>query len=42
LANESPKDLKIKEDVTDWSLLSAAALDAETGTVEGLEAASWD
>ena len=39
LANQTPKDLKIKEDVTDWSLLSAAALDAEAGTVEGLEAA---
>jgi len=38
LANQTPKDLKIKEDVTDWSLLSAAALDAEAGTVEGLEA----
>ena len=38
LANQTPKDLKIKEDVTDWSVLSAAALDAETGTVEGLEA----
>lgn len=38
LANQTPKDLKIKEDVTDWSLLSAAALDAEVGTVEGLEA----
>lgn len=38
LANESPKDLKIKADVTDWSLLSEAALDAETGTVDGLEA----
>ena len=39
LANQTPKDLKIKEDVTDWSLLSEAALDAEAGTVEGLEAA---
>jgi hypothetical protein len=39
LANQTPKDLKIKADVTDWSLLSAAALDAEAGTVEGLEAA---
>jgi hypothetical protein len=38
LANQTPKDLKIKEDVTDWSLLSAAALDAEAGTVDGLEA----
>ncbi|MBD2117155.1 MAG: chromosome segregation ATPase [Microcystis wesenbergii TW10] len=38
LANQTPKDLKIKEDVTDWSLLSTAALDAEAGTVEGLEA----
>ena len=38
LANQTPKDLKIKEDVTDWSLLSEAALDAEAGTVEGLEA----
>mgnify|MGYP006161236163 FL=1 len=38
LANQTPKDLKIKEDVTDWSVLSAAALDAEAGTVEGLEA----
>lgn len=38
LANQTPKDLKIKEDVTDWSLLSAAALDAEAGTVAGLEA----
>ncbi|MFM8298054.1 MAG: chromosome segregation ATPase [Microcystis aeruginosa] len=38
LANESPKDLKIKQDVTDWSVLSEAALDAETGTVDGLEA----
>lgn len=38
LANQTPKDLKIKEDVTDWSLLSTAALDGETGTVEGLEA----
>jgi len=38
LANESPKDLKIKADVTDWSVLSEAALDAETGTVDGLEA----
>ncbi|NCR54147.1 MAG: chromosome segregation ATPase [Microcystis aeruginosa L211-07] len=38
LANESPKDLKIKADITDWSLLSEAALDAETGTVDGLEA----
>ena len=38
LANQTPKDLKIKEDVTDWSLLSEAALDAETGTVDGLEA----
>jgi len=38
LANQTPKDLKIKEDVTDWSVLSAAALDAETGTVDGLEA----
>ncbi|OPF15051.1 chromosome segregation ATPase [Microcystis aeruginosa KW] len=38
LANQTPKDLKIKQDVTDWSLLSAAALDAEAGTVEGLEA----
>ncbi|BAG05193.1 hypothetical protein [Microcystis aeruginosa] len=38
LANESPEDLKIKEDITDWSVLSTAALDAEAGTVEGLEA----
>jgi len=38
LANQTPKDLKIKADVTDWSLLSEAALDAETGTVDGLEA----
>ena len=38
LANESPKDLKIKADITDWSVLSTAALDAETGTVDGLEA----
>ncbi|TRV06355.1 MAG: chromosome segregation ATPase [Microcystis wesenbergii Mw_MB_S_20031200_S109] len=38
LANQTPKDLKIKEDVTDWSLLSEAALDAEAGTVDGLEA----
>ena len=38
LANESPKDLKMKADVTDWSVLSEAALDAETGTVDGLEA----
>lgn len=38
LANESPKDLKIKADVSDWSVLSEAALDAETGTVDGLEA----
>ncbi|KAB0240084.1 chromosome segregation ATPase [Microcystis aeruginosa EAWAG127a] len=38
LANETPKDLKIKQDVTDWSVLSEAALDAETGTVDGLEA----
>ncbi|MFM7477390.1 MAG: chromosome segregation ATPase, partial [Microcystis aeruginosa] len=38
LANESPKDLKIKADITDWSVLSEAALDAETGTVDGLEA----
>ncbi|GCL50649.1 hypothetical protein NIES3804_22170 [Microcystis aeruginosa NIES-3804] len=38
LANQTPKDLKIKEDVTDWSLLSEAALDAEAATVEGLEA----
>ncbi len=38
LANESPEDLKIKADVTDWSVLSTAALDAETGTVDGLEA----
>ena len=38
LANQTPKDLKIKEDVTDWSVLSEAALDAEAGTVEGLEA----
>ncbi|MCA2653822.1 chromosome segregation ATPase [Microcystis sp. M061S2] len=38
LANQSPKDLKIKADVTDWSVLSEAALDAETGTVDGLEA----
>lgn len=38
LANQTPKGLKIKEDVTDWSLLSEAALDAEAGTVEGLEA----
>jgi hypothetical protein len=38
LANQTPKDLKIKEDVTDWSILSEAALDAEAGTVEGLEA----
>ncbi|MBE8993206.1 chromosome segregation ATPase [Microcystis aeruginosa] len=38
LANETPKDLKIKADITDWSLLSEAALDAETGTVDGLEA----
>jgi hypothetical protein len=38
LANQTPNDLKIKEDVTDWSILSEAALDAETGTVEGLEA----
>ncbi|TRU34857.1 MAG: chromosome segregation ATPase [Microcystis aeruginosa Ma_MB_F_20061100_S20] len=38
LANETPKDLKIKADVTDWSLVSEAALDAETGTVDGLEA----
>jgi hypothetical protein len=38
LANESPEDLKIKADITDWSVLSTAALDAETGTVDGLEA----
>lgn len=38
LANQSPEDLKIKADVTDWSVLSTAALDAETGTVDGLEA----
>ena len=38
LANESPKDLKIKADITDWSVLSEAALDAEAGTVDGLEA----
>ncbi|CCI03743.1 coiled-coil domain-containing protein [Microcystis aeruginosa] len=38
LANQTPKGLKIKEDVTDWSLLSEAALDAEAGTVDGLEA----
>ena len=38
LANESPKELKIKADITDWSVLSTAALDAETGTVDGLEA----
>jgi len=38
LANQTPKDLKIKETVTDWSVLSEAALDAETGTVDGLEA----
>jgi len=38
LANQTPKDLKIKADVTDWSLLSEAALDAEAGTVDGLEA----
>lgn len=38
LANQTPKDLKIKEDVTDWSVLSEAALDAEAGTVDGLEA----
>ncbi len=38
LANQTPKDLKIKEDVSDWSILSEAALDAETGTVDGLEA----
>ena len=38
LANQTPKDLKIKADVTDWSVLSEAALDAETGTVDGLEA----
>jgi hypothetical protein len=38
LANQTPENLKIKEDVTDWALLSEAALDAESGTVEGLEA----
>ncbi|MFN6275036.1 MAG: chromosome segregation ATPase [Microcystis sp.] len=38
LANQTPKDLKIKEDVSDWSILSEAALDAEAGTVDGLEA----
>ena len=38
LANQTPEDLKIKADVSDWSLLSEAALDAEAGTVDGLEA----
>lgn len=38
LVNQTPKDLKIKQDVTDWALLSEAALDGETGTVDGLEA----
>ncbi|MEG3437716.1 chromosome segregation ATPase [Pannus brasiliensis CCIBt3594] len=39
IAERVPKDLAIKEEVTDWSLLANAALDAEAGTVESIESA---
>lgn len=39
LAERVPKDLAIKEEVTDWSLLANAALDADAGTVESIESA---
>jgi hypothetical protein len=39
LAERIPKDLSIQAEVTDWSVLANAALDAQAGTVESIEAA---